>query len=75
MSSAVNYLSYNDVKDLYAYLLNEYDTRVRPKFNQSQVTKVSVFFSLLNILDFKTAAQTCDIVGYFYFVWEDEFLV
>ena len=75
LSQSQNYPSYTDVKDLYTYILNDYDTRVRPKYNQSQVTKVSVFFSLLNILDFKTATQTFDIVGYFYFVWEDEFLV
>ena len=71
----VNYPSYSDVKDLYAHMLGGYDTRVRPKLNQTGVTAVSVFFSLLNILEFKTATQTFDILGYFYFVWEDEFLV
>ena len=75
VSKPQNYPSYTDIKDLYAYILTDYDTRVRPKYNQSQVTKVSVFFSLLNILDFKTSSQTFDIVGYFYFVWKDEFLV
>ena len=70
----VDYPSYGDVKGLYAQLLGGYDTRVRPKVNQSDVTRVSVFFSLLNILEFKTAEQTFDILGYFYFVWEDEFL-
>ena len=72
--SDVDYPSYGDVKGLYAQLLGGYDTRVRPKVNQSDVTRVSVFFSLLNILEFKTAEQTFDILGYFYFVWEDEFL-
>ena len=73
-SANIDYPSYSDVKGLYAQLLGGYDTRVRPKLNQTDVTQVSVFFSLLNILEFKTAEQTFDILGYFYFVWEDEFL-
>ena len=63
-----------DLMNLYDYLLSSYDTRVRPKLNQSQTTEVSVFFSILNILDFRTSTQTFDILGYFYFVWKDDFL-
>ena len=68
------YPSNVDLKNLYEFLLTGYDTRVRPKSNQSQTTQVSVFFSILNVLDFKTSSQTFDILGYFYFVWEDDFL-
>ena len=63
-----------DLKRLYSYLLSNYDTRVRPKLNQSHTTVVTVFFSILNILDFQTSSQTFDFLGYFYFVWEDDFL-
>ena len=63
-----------DVRALYSYLLTGYDTRIRPTANQSEAVIVSVHFSLTNILDFQTASQKFDVLGYFVFSWEDEFL-
>ena len=63
-----------DVRSIYSYLLDGYDTRIRPTANQSKAVIVSVHFALTNILDFQTASQKFDVLGYFVFTWTDEFL-
>ena len=64
----------SDVRALYTHLLDGYDTRIRPTTNQSKAVVVSVYFALTNILDFQTASQKFDVLGYFFFTWTDEFL-
>ena len=64
-----------DVRALFDHLLNGYDTRIRPTANQSKAVIVSVHFAVTNILDFQTASQKFDVLGYFLFTWTDEFLI
>ncbi|XP_060589587.1 acetylcholine receptor subunit beta-type unc-29-like [Ruditapes philippinarum] len=68
---------YGDVtvmKDLFKNILYEYDTRIRPIWDQSTAINVSTKFVPMSILDFDIASQTFSILGYFRVWWRDELL-
>jgi hypothetical protein len=68
---------YGDVtmmKDLFKNILYDYDTRIRPIWDQSAPINVSTKFVPMSILDFDIASQTFSILGYFRVWWRDELL-
>ena len=67
--------TYTEMSKLYAKLLNDYDTKIRPRKNLSEPVTVNGSFSLTGVLDFDTASQKLSILGYFIFIWTDEMLV
>ena len=66
---------YKSMTSLYTKLLNDYDTRVRPRTNLSESVNVTGLFSLTGILEFDTASQKLTMLGYFIIMWSDEILV
>ena len=73
-STALSGPSYNHVKDLYTDLLQNYDTRIRPRIQVSDPVNVSISFSLTGILSFDTASQILIVWGYFQMSWMDEMM-
>jgi hypothetical protein len=61
-------------KELLKDLFNGYDTRVRPRINQSSSFEVNSSFTLTAIVEFDTTGQTIDIMGHFVITWIDEVL-
>ncbi|XP_053383481.1 neuronal acetylcholine receptor subunit beta-4-like [Mercenaria mercenaria] len=60
------------MKQLFNDLLNEYDTRIRPRVNQSQIIRINSTFVPQSLLEFDTSEQKFSILGYFKLHWYDE---
>ena len=63
-----------DVKELYDVSLTEYDTRIRPRKNQTNCVDVKIRFVLNTIVRLDVTSQILSVRGYFYLEWLDEFL-
>lgn len=49
-----------------------YDTRIRPRLDQSQVVEVNTSFVPQSLLEFDTSEQKFSVLGYFRIKWYDE---
>lgn len=52
-----------------------YDTRIRPRINQSHIVKVNTTFVPQSLLHFDTSEQKFSILGYFRVRWQDEVII
>lgn len=62
------------IKELYKTILNNYDTRIRPRENQTDGVEINTTFVLNNIVKLDVTSQILSVRGYFYLKWYDEFL-
>ncbi|XP_060587046.1 acetylcholine receptor subunit beta-type unc-29-like isoform X1 [Ruditapes philippinarum] len=60
------------MKKLFKDTLANYDTRIRPREDQSQVVHVTTKFVPQSILEFDTSEQKFSVLGYFRIHWTDE---
>lgn len=62
------------VQNLYGSILSGYDTRIRPRINQSESVIVASRFAPNNIIEFETTEQRFSILGTIQMSWIDEVL-
>ncbi|XP_045180690.2 acetylcholine receptor subunit beta-type unc-29-like [Mercenaria mercenaria] len=60
------------MKQLFNDTLTDYDTRIRPREDQSQIVQVNTTFVPQSILEFDTSEQKFSVLGYFRVHWNDE---
>lgn len=61
-----------DVKALFKNIFDNYDTRIRPRLNQSQSVLVDAYFVPNAIVNFDTTGQKMDVIGFFRVSWTDD---
>ncbi|KAL4218058.1 Neuronal acetylcholine receptor subunit [Mactra antiquata] len=60
------------LKSLFSDTLTGYDTRIRPRIDQSDTVQLTTKFVPQSLLEFDTAEQKFSILGYFRITWDDE---
>ncbi|XP_060579757.1 neuronal acetylcholine receptor subunit beta-4-like [Ruditapes philippinarum] len=60
------------MKALFNATLSDYDTRIRPRIDQSHVVNVNTTFVPQSVLHFDTSEQKFSVLGYFKIEWKDE---
>ncbi|XP_053382751.1 acetylcholine receptor subunit beta-type unc-29-like isoform X2 [Mercenaria mercenaria] len=63
---------YDGMKKLFNETLTGYDTRIRPRINQSHIIQMNTTFVPQSILEFDTSEQKFSVLGYFRIHWNDE---
>ncbi|XP_060074963.1 neuronal acetylcholine receptor subunit beta-3-like [Ylistrum balloti] len=64
----------DDVKNIYAYIYDGYDKRIRPVWNQSHSLYVVVDFVISSLNEFDEKSQKLAVTGWIYTSWIDETL-
>jgi hypothetical protein len=63
-----------NVKTLFKNKLSDYDTRLRPRLNQSDSVIVMANFIPNAIVNFDVTGQKLDVIGFFRISWTDEIM-
>ena len=61
-------------KELLHDLFDHYDTRIRPRLNQSSTVEVNSSFTVTSIVEFDITGQSISVMGHFILIWFDELL-